>query len=46
MSTAERVIPVFTITRTSRRGGHFQTSLYMLTVSTVPGTSRSDSPRT
>ena len=37
MSTAERVIPVFTITRTSRRGGHFQTSLYMLTVSTVPG---------
>ena len=39
MSTAERVIPVFTITRTSRRGGHFQSSRYTLAVSTLPGKS-------
>lgn len=37
MSTAERVRPVFTITRTSRPGGHYQTSRYTLAVSTVPG---------
>jgi hypothetical protein len=39
MSTAERVIPVFTVTRTSPRGGHIQASRYTLAVSTMPGKS-------
>jgi hypothetical protein len=37
MSTAGRVIPVFTVTRTSRRGGHIQSSRYTMTISTMPG---------
>ena len=37
MSTAERVRPVFTVTRVSRRGGHIQASRYTLAVSTLPG---------
>ena len=34
-----RTTPVFTVTRTSRRGGHIQASRYMLAVSTLPGQS-------
>ena len=37
MSTPQRVRPVFTVTRTSRRGGHIQSSRYTLAVSTLPG---------
>ena len=39
MSTADpvRVRPVFTIRRTSRRGGHFQSSRFTMTISTLPG---------
>ena len=32
-----RTRPVFTVTRTSRRGGHIQASRYELAVSTRPG---------
>ncbi len=40
MSTAERVIPVFTITRISGAGGHFQASRFTMTVSTLSGATR------
>jgi len=42
MSTAEEVTrtrPVFTVTRITRAGGHFQRSRYTLAVSTCPGQS-------
>jgi hypothetical protein len=39
MSIADpaRTRPVFTVTRTSRRGGHIQSSRFTVAISTLPG---------